>query len=334
MAFVPQLSRPKYSDVFAIFHYLRSQSNTSLEVFWDNDLLVKPNVWLLLRDLGSIGIHRGCLRDFQSWLDICKAVMFDFNTESINFLEWTITEVIDGVGPAPMHTLQASETDFQRIFDLLVQHRVGDSHMPTRHFIPVGYAAGHLLAAIRDIEYTVQMALGKDISEQYRRHWDSPEQVERALAFCEHVISVGISERPDSVFDTVSIPVRFKNSARDVIKRVPIFWLFNKYKLGLNWARILKKNGLDPMWVLKETQRRMDIAETSAHDISACVGASQMQQTRRRTFKRRLSNSSVAHPDADLPCPVDESANGLNYTTLRVQLSPRTQIPCVVRLAR
>ncbi|KAH8204698.1 hypothetical protein TruAng_001173 [Truncatella angustata] len=95
-----------------------------------------------------------------------------------------------------------------------------------------------------------------------------------SLNFLEHVIHLGISYRPDCIFDTYQGSTIYD-----------IFWYTDWEDV---WEGILEDHGIDPSWACEENERRKRVVlgQTSAHDVASPTqsAADIVQVKRRQTY--------------------------------------------------
>ncbi|KAI0169541.1 hypothetical protein GGR52DRAFT_573605 [Hypoxylon sp. FL1284] len=153
------------------------------------------------------------------------------------------------------------------IFDTLLDERIGcDASADIMDIIPVAFAADCMVYHFQE---WFHVAENENNGAQYRGHHVNPVEAE-CLRFLEYIISRGIKERPDCVFDsyddlTVS-QILFYSPLKNV------------------WEEILQEHGFDVYWVYKEHNRRLHTGtgETSAHEVNVRTDASALKDVRRR----------------------------------------------------
>ncbi|XXH00484.1 hypothetical protein Hte_006830 [Hypoxylon texense] len=176
----------------------------------------------------------------------------------------------------PLARRQLGKND--RVFDEIIQQRIGFDRSADTVDIPVAMAASKVVARLREARGELLFGNGASsiLSVPYRGHYAAPD-VAKSLEFLEYVMSMGISSRPDSIFDTFSdtrISDMFRNGSWEHI-----------------WAEILEEHGFNADWVYKENERRKRVGagDTSAHEVSVRIDASAVRDVRRR---RGYDNSS------------------------------------------
>ncbi|RYP34314.1 hypothetical protein DL767_004308 [Monosporascus sp. MG133] len=198
----------------AIFHFLRSLPQASMEVFWDN-----------------------------------SSATFRHN--------------------------MSYDKGYADVFDALVQ-RIGGVGLGQRPEIPVGAAALNMALELPKTrsQGSMGMASSPEESVLYRGYYVS-ERLAAKLRFLEHVISTGITAKPDCIFDTYMLYTVYEVLPFCGQKDV--------------WDQILEEHGFDPAWAREENERRkrMVTGETSAHEVKVRVDTAEVQQMKRRRAYER-----------------------------------------------
>ncbi|RYP86967.1 hypothetical protein DL770_004848 [Monosporascus sp. CRB-9-2] len=129
------------------------------------------------------------------------------------------------------------------------------------------HTGGTLLHTL--VEGSVGMASSPEESVPYRGYYIS-ERSAAKLRFFEHVISTGIADDPDCIFDSHY--------------RVTVYDWFWHYGWKHIWDEILEEHGFDPDWVRDGDERRKRVVtgETSAHEVKVGVDTAEVQQMKRR----------------------------------------------------
>ncbi|XDG02269.1 hypothetical protein ABKA04_001884 [Annulohypoxylon sp. FPYF3050] len=135
--------------------------------------------------------------------------------------------------------------------------------------IPTLYAAHLMRRTLKDSfkESLLATEATPILSVFYRGYCVRPE-VAQSLKFLEHVISRGIAQRPDSIFD----------SDDDITISD---WFYNTGWVNI-WEEILEEHGFDVAWVYAEDDRRQEAGKTTAHEVSLDVDASKALEVKRR----------------------------------------------------
>ncbi|RYP50297.1 hypothetical protein DL768_004150 [Monosporascus sp. mg162] len=193
----------------------------------------------------------------------------DVNAEGCYGGENTVLDKLPENHPHPGYYALASNAS--NVFDALVQRGIGGVGPGQRPEIPVGYAA---LAMSVELDKTrskgsMSMASLPEESVHYRGSYISESSAAK-LRFLEHVISTGIADKPDSIFDSYGL--------------LTIYGAFHFYEQKDIWVQIMEENGFDPDWVREENERRKRVVtgETSAHDVKFGVDSAEVQQMKRR----------------------------------------------------
>lgn len=117
----------------------------------------------------------------------------------------------------------------------------------------------------------------------YRGHLVSHHSHTRLL-FLEYVISRGIAQQPESIFN---FPVIMQRPKIIFTLHEEIPYIFEDIWLGAFrnvWFGILADNGIDPNWALAEQMRRINRAqgETSTHDVNPDGNFAHVHEVKRR----------------------------------------------------
>lgn len=209
----------------------------------------------------------------ESWMELATAIEFDFNMTSGSFVEFAIS--LAGHYPTPTLESKAKNNDsisndyslgsktLTAAFDALLQ-RTGNVGSTQNSTIPVAYTVLSMLPILH-----IHAQLPSACTALYRGHY-IPKDVMISLEFYEHVISTGIADRPDCIFDTHD--------------DTTIYDMFLDWGFVDIWDQILEKHGFDPIWVMKENERRKRVVtgDTSTHDVSVGADASQALQVKKR----------------------------------------------------
>ncbi|KAI1370885.1 hypothetical protein F4677DRAFT_457542 [Hypoxylon crocopeplum] len=245
------------------------QSMLSQKLISPSDRDIYGSPLLCDEEAGRLGSRANSLQD---WASACRFVDFDFNISGeMIYLELVVffwSTWID----EDVNNLHAVE-QFDRItlFDLIVQQVFGCNDSTNTTDIPVALAAWFLRCKILEAFDSSLMADGASsaLPIPYRGHYAHPV-VAQCLEFLEHVISMGIDQHPDCIFDTyydITISDQFYNKPYQHV-----------------WEEILEEHGFDVGWVYEEDDRRQRVVtgEASAHEVSVGVDASAMRDVRRR----------------------------------------------------
>ncbi|KAI1771882.1 hypothetical protein F4818DRAFT_193428 [Hypoxylon cercidicola] len=240
-----------------IVHYLLGLPGISREPLWDNSNLVSFLAKCIID-------NQITLPKIQEWASVCRFVEVDFN---ISDCDSFLTRVIYCLSDVNLEYFVTNNRTVR--FDTLIQQKIGcDQSADTASLIPVAYAAFRMTK-----HFQLNPLDGNTLSPtsyvQYRGYYAAPNTAE-CVDFLEHVISRGITERPDCIFDTY----------RDVTVSD---WFYHTPWQHI-WEEILEEHGFDVRWVYDEDERRKRVitGETSAHEVSVGTDASATQSTRRR----------------------------------------------------
>lgn len=275
-----------FKDGGAKFRYLRSQPGIDLGIFWDDHIVTMFLLNLLFSYVANTTAQLLLLdvpHLIDQWIYTCKEVEFDFNTSRRAFLECAVSGALFSIGVdiSGGYLNQWPNRDYLDIiiemFDALVRKVESTDFLRTQKpTIPVAYAVVKMVLILSDAQENRSIAAtaSPDLHIFYRGHY-----VSRVLAiqlkFLEHIISIGIADRPDCIFDSCC--------------NITIYDWFWDYDWEGIWDQILEEHGFDPEWVMDEDERRKRVVtgETSAHEVSLGSDVGQAQQmTRRRAYER------------------------------------------------
>ncbi|KAI0380861.1 hypothetical protein F5Y04DRAFT_281536 [Hypomontagnella monticulosa] len=254
-----------------IFHYLLGLPGIEIEGFWMNKYQVLQSVTSLSYMASSVGL---CDEDLQNWLSVCRLVDFDFN--------WDVSHGTFMGDIARSFSYSAKPHTVDRLvsaFDKLVHRRIGSARSDDGMDIPTAYACCCLLNHLEENHERslIADAASATLSACYRGYYMHPN-VASGLAFAEYVISKGITENPDSIFD---ISLGRTTSSR-----------FYDTPWQRIWEEILEEHGFDVEWVYEEDDRRKFVVtgETSAPEVDIEVDASEAVEMKRRRGYRNADD--------------------------------------------
>jgi hypothetical protein len=276
------------------FYYLRGLSGIDLEPCWQNHDLV----WDLIISFRYFFEAPYLSLEIDSFLrelhTACKSVAFDFNVEGSPSFYESIVFHFGSWGVHPTSSSYMNELSARmekmgsticeiltykgvlnrciKIFDAIFRQGIG-SQGPEPYFeIPVSYAAYKMTSHLREARENSFIAeeISPSLCVLYRNHYIDRE-LDFALRFLEHVISLGISYHPDCIFDKdeygYTVCDRFYISGWEHI-----------------WKQILEEHGIGPDWAFEEDERRkrVVVGDTSAHEVSVGFDTFEILQVQRR----------------------------------------------------
>ncbi|KAI0897728.1 hypothetical protein F4806DRAFT_507573 [Annulohypoxylon nitens] len=258
-----------------IFHYLLSSRGADLESSWMNDhLIVQILVGSMM--LGPRHQRQQTIdQHMRDWMSICRFVDLDLNGSSgcgkctLAFLEVVVSCLsIDGIN-------DFDDLDFRFIlFDAFIRLGVGATSSVDTLKIPVVYTASIVRSMLDRSFKDSLIATGPSplLSVFYRGYYVHPK-VARNLTFLEYVISKGIAQHPDSIFDT--------------LHNKTLFCIFNHSRWRGIWEEILKEHDFDLDWVYEERERRKRVitGETTAHEVNVDIDVSKALEMKRRGYE-------------------------------------------------
>ncbi|KAI2609247.1 hypothetical protein GGR54DRAFT_632994 [Hypoxylon sp. NC1633] len=218
------------------------------------------------------GVRSDTMLYLQGWVSVCQLVEFDFNLPGEpTFLEMVICQFSSDIYWKSLQDKRFWHPGLNEIFDAIVRKKIGISNSGHEMDIAVACAAHHLWVIFREAykDSLLVHCPSTTLSVPYRGYYTHPEVAQR-FEFLEHVISKGIPQRPDSIFDTY-----YGRTISD--------WFYEESFQHV-WEEILEEHGFDVAWVYKENDRRkrVVIGETSTHEVSMGVNASSMRDVRQR----------------------------------------------------
>ncbi|KAI1768090.1 hypothetical protein GGR53DRAFT_518105 [Hypoxylon sp. FL1150] len=156
-------------------------------------------------------------------------------------------------------------------FDAIIEQRIGCDKASDTVDIPVAFAVWDMQYHLREAhkEAPVGNHATPTLSVFYRGY-HADTKVARCLTFLEHVLSRGIAERPDSIFDSYH-----ERTISDLFYDTPWEHI---------WWEILEEHGFDVDWVYNEDERRKRVVtgDTSAHEVSIGIDTLALQDVKRR----------------------------------------------------
>ncbi|KAI1205901.1 uncharacterized protein F4807DRAFT_440901 [Annulohypoxylon truncatum] len=250
------------------FHYLLGLG-VELEGFWLNEGSLVNLIAYLMAIFGPGISKKDIDLHLQDWMSMCRLVDFDLNIPGQRtFLECIVYH---------NSRYKDNEEDLMRPYDAEVQFdaitrlRIGSSGPANTSDIPVAYAAARVEEMLWDAceESLIAEEASPALSVSYRGYYAHPA-VTRSLNFLEHVISKGIAQRPDCIFD--------------IHDNVTISDLLIYSRWTAIWEGILEDHGFDVKWVYAEDKKRRRVVtgETTTHEVSVGADASKALEVKRR----------------------------------------------------
>lgn len=264
--------RNSQNDGKAIVLYLRGLTGIDLS----NILLERDCSEHYALHFAFLPIYEGLENVFHEWELLIKSADLDFDpSRFVLKLIATLAIQSETEESSDINTPNARPRLID-IFDTIVFKIAGDTESMRTNIPIVAYATVWLMHFLYMGTYE-SLVLGKPselCSHYYRGYYVSLELIAQML-FLEHVISMGIDFRPDSIFDTYDA--------------LTVYDRFLSRGWADIWVKILEEHGIDPNWALHEDERRKRVilGETSAHDIDKPVQnvTDILQVKRRRTFE-------------------------------------------------
>ncbi|KAI1391382.1 uncharacterized protein F4822DRAFT_184294 [Hypoxylon trugodes] len=255
-----------------IFRYLLSLPGIEVESLWSNEFLIRM-VSSAIAD-GHLEIEPECIDEFlQDWASACRSVDFDFNIPGEATFSTSILEKFSRPDPLPQ---EGNKRHFYltTAFDSIVRNRIGvDKIVSVYAAQAASWIRFRLDRAYNDSLVTSEASSARAVF--YRGYYVEPT-VASSVIFLENVISKGILERPDCIFD------------RDDGITISDWFYFSNWRSI--WEGILEDHGFDLDWVYEEDDRRkrMSTGESSAHQIGTEVDAFRGIEIRQRRGYDRL----------------------------------------------
>ncbi|KAI1096650.1 hypothetical protein F5B19DRAFT_111 [Rostrohypoxylon terebratum] len=258
----------EHQQGIATFHYLLSLRGIELEGLWSNSSLIQLMTVGCLTLTDGEGKLQNIDQHLGDWMSICRFVDVDLSIPGqINLLNQVVW---DFSGDRGNPGLQIDDNSID-VFDAIVRLGISIPGSPDPLGIPTAYAADCLYDRLGEFfaESLVAREASHMLSVSYRDYYVHP-WVARRFEFLEHVISKGIAQRPDSMFD-----VCYGETPSD---------RFYYSRWTSIWEDILEENGFDVNWVYEEDERRLRVVtgETTAHEVSVNVDASRTFDLKRR----------------------------------------------------
>ncbi|KAH6652789.1 hypothetical protein BKA67DRAFT_677958 [Truncatella angustata] len=273
---------------FAILYYLQSLSSTDMSCLWEDHLRGTMITDLVIFPVSQTVDIQHKLKD---WDVACKSVEVELNDHTCSFNEslvchfsfWTPNspEVSDirhrlNINIGGLASIQQNaRATIPRVFESIVSQGLASATNNPSINVPVSFTAAimvfHLCTArthslIGDLP-------SPNVTFRYRGYF-VVGKLAFSLNFLEHVIHLGISYRPDCIFDTYQGSTIYD-----------IFWYTDWEDV---WEGILEDHGIDPSWACEENERRKRVVlgQTSAHDVASPTqsAADIVQVKRRQTY--------------------------------------------------
>lgn len=257
----------------AVFHYLRGQTRNSIEDCWNDNMAVLHSTVAFFITATEFS-PRSLVMLFESWMELATTIGFDFNPIDGSFLEAAILVAgqcpverlkVDRERNSIFHIYPLGLNRLTAAFDTLLQGRTGSVGSTQNSAIPVAYT---VRCMIYQLCYEARRPSASRTSRYRGHHVCKGAMI--TLEFYEHVISTGIADRPDCIFDTY--------------KGITIYDMFFRMYFEDTWDQILEEHGFDPKWVREEDKRRkrVVIGDTSTHEVRVGADASQALQVKKR----------------------------------------------------
>ncbi len=244
-----------------------------MEVFWDNKDAVRSSIYFLCFHIVKTN-PQDIYQLINQWMEVCKVVELDFDTTEAAYVEnalWAFYRFIRACdekiwGEHP-HSVKVSK----EVFRILFRPGIGNLCSAQRLHGALTYAAQTMII---ELFYCSMRRKASSNDCILYRGLPVSKQVADLLQFSEYAMSLEISQRPDCIFD--------------ICVNTTVYGAFCKVGYKAVWDEILKENGFDPDWVMKEDIRRRQagVGETSAHGVNLEFEASRALQTKRRRAYR------------------------------------------------
>ncbi|KAI0485103.1 hypothetical protein GGR56DRAFT_616852 [Xylariaceae sp. FL0804] len=257
-----------------VLHYFRSLKHSRLERTCELSYWPKFTATTLTDMFDHIHgpVRESDVRDYMSAI-LAEGVVFD-TPGTQTFMKACVGGLcywVSGDWEPTFDQLERAQEQVTGFFGAIVDRRMGFDGFSFNPQIPVAYAAAHLVWRI---------GLGWRFSQV--RNWFRPKcvvyhglyvtpRLAMVLQILEHIISEGIKQRPESIFD--------------VCEGETIYDKFCYGDLTNIWEDILRAHGFDPDWVWNEGKKRrtgLQTGETSAHEVRGPISASEILQVKRR----------------------------------------------------
>ncbi|KAI0805758.1 hypothetical protein GGR55DRAFT_697569 [Xylaria sp. FL0064] len=280
---------------YSVFHFLRSLSSVDMGSLWFDDNFTYLwrlflHVCLIYREVSNM------ISDIiPNWLCVCRASEVNLTLNSLTnedfigtLLRYYISQLrsVERCGktviaisteyhlPPLMHDSRPYEL-IVRFVNSIIQQAPGYEPLQDCRWVLVAYCVAEFCSCLDegldDEPMDVDDCLNNLIV--HRGYYVSSMAALQCLRMVEYVISAGIKQRPDCIFDSyeeITICDRFKGVGYEEL-----------------WNQLLEEQGTDPGWAWNENERRKRMAtgDTSALDVSIKVNASKiMEVTRRKPF--------------------------------------------------
>ncbi|KAI1352142.1 hypothetical protein F5Y01DRAFT_100486 [Xylaria sp. FL0043] len=280
---------------YSVFHFLRSLSFVDMGSLWfdDNFSCLWP-AYLYFCLIGQ-GVSNMVSDIIPNWLCVCRASEVNLtlnpltNEDFIGTLFWyyiSDLRLVERCGRTVIamstkwlsspYMLDSRQYELiVRFVDSIIQQAPGYEPLQDSRWVPVAYYVAELCfyldEGLDDEPTDIDDCLDNLIV--HRGYYVSSVAALQCLKLAEYVISAGIKQRPDCIFDSYE-GITICDGVEDA-----------GYE-GL-WNQLLEEHGIDPGWARNENERRkrMGTGDTSALDVSIKVDASKiMEVTKRKPF--------------------------------------------------
>lgn len=292
-----------------IFHHLLNLCGNDCKNSWvDEDSMILYVVDTMLDDSDDQQPLQNIDQHLRDWMSICRFIDFDLNglsdlsnSRNLNNLPNSsrLRDLISSLGGSSdlnrygqftflevvIYVFSIEKTDDLELrltlFDAFIRVGIGTTSSADTWNIPTIFAAlwVYWTLELSFKESLVAAEASPMLSVFYRGLYIHPN-VARNLTFLEFVISKGIAQRPDSIFDTFS--------------NLTPFGVFNFARWPGIWEEILEEHKFDIDWVYEERKRRKRVitGETTAHevDVDVDVDVSKALEMKRRRGYRILDD--------------------------------------------
>ncbi|KAI0910692.1 hypothetical protein F4823DRAFT_360034 [Ustulina deusta] len=285
----------KLGQRYSVFHFFRSLSSMRMDSVWFNENFRFIYIWFLYMGLAYQEVSNTISDTIPSWLRACRAWEIDLDPEnlisnlllhiraiclhSIELGGRTVISWCETCSSAPSGSQIYSNPRWHelalRLFDSIVYQAPGYELLQASREIPVAYCIAQLCSGFCKERYPDHACVLQPLDNSiiYRGYYVEPLMALKYLRLAEHIISAGIKQRPDCIFDSW--------------EGRTIFGWFAWSGHEELWHQILEDNGIDPGWARGEDERRKRVAtgDTSAHEVSIGIDVSKITEvTKRKAF--------------------------------------------------
>ncbi|KAI8627134.1 hypothetical protein F5Y19DRAFT_477695 [Xylariaceae sp. FL1651] len=271
-------SNARYYDIFC---YLQSIPGINMENVWLNEMHSAYSATLIMHGLRYRDAQSCITTVLPLWASICRAADVDLDIpgsrDFVSLVTWSWSSpdlcqlLLVAIEEMSANIFTHLQSQLRVLFNAIVDGGGGLEILKIKRQISVAYAACILESRVREMGFENRATYLKPTSARtvdYHGYYVEPRWA-CSFYFLEHVISTGIRQRPDSIFDEWD------------------GWSVTLFMGALDldiWFDILEDHDIDPSWVMEEDRRRgrVVVGHTSAHNVVARTDIADVAKVHRR----------------------------------------------------